>query len=141
MPYKDREERLRHSKRYHQEHRASLVAAMRDRYPKYAAAGVEKKRAIRRLALAALGGRCQRCGFDDWRALQIDHVEGAGTEERKRQSSGRTIAFEVVKGRREGLQVLCANCNWIKRYERGETGDYLRVLSGGMEAAEPELPL
>jgi hypothetical protein len=30
---------------------------------------------VRRAAIAVMGGRCQRCGFDDCRALQFDHIK------------------------------------------------------------------
>ena len=36
----------------------------------------EQRRLLRLQAFQALGGRCARCGFDDVRALQIDHVNG-----------------------------------------------------------------
>ena len=65
--------------------------------------------------LELLGGCfCKECGFSDWRALQIDHIEGGGHEERKKQK-------EIVKKNPERYQVLCANCNWIKKYEKGES--------------------
>ena len=56
--------------------------------------------------------------FADWRALQVDHKNGGGTRERNRiQSMG--IYRKVLKDS-SGYQLLCANCNWIKRYEREE---------------------
>lgn len=64
------------------------------------------------------GGKCARCGFTDSRALQLDHINGGGTKEHKRSSS-----YSVHKRALEGandLQLLCANCNWIKRYENEE---------------------
>src|SRR5258708_35432765 len=32
--------------------------------------------------ITPLGGECIRCGFTDWRALQVDHVNGGWTKER-----------------------------------------------------------
>ena len=70
-----------------------------------------------------LGHKCVRCGFDDKRALQFDHIEGGGTKERKNFNGGcELMRFysdnpELTKQR---LQVLCANCNWIKKHDNKE---------------------
>jgi len=64
-----------------------------------------------------LGGKCVRCGFDDVRALQIDHVYDDGYMDRQKRNQ-RTIMGAILRGEEEGnFQVLCANCNWIKRAE------------------------
>jgi len=68
-----------------------------------------------------LGGKCARCGFDDSRALQFDHVDGRGAKHR-REIVGRnsyTMSRHVLKNPTR-FQVLCANCNWIKREEKRE---------------------
>jgi len=70
----------------------------------------------RHAALEKLGGKCSRCGFTDSRALQIDHVNGGGKKEILR--GWRWIKKIVTDP--TGYQLLCANCNWIKRHERGE---------------------
>ena len=77
-----------------------------------------------------LGNKCAKCGETDWRLLQIDHVNGGGTRERKlgvKEGSKRGnsayhhIWKEIVKeGKKDKYQLLCANCNWLKRYERDE---------------------
>jgi len=54
------------------------------------------------------------------RALQIDHVNGDGHKERQtRKSLNRKIALNLIDTSR--YQILCANCNWIKRVENNET--------------------
>ncbi len=81
-----------------------------------------------------LGGRCAcslnggcwhdgPCDVDDARCLQIDHIHGGGTQDiRDKGSSYQMIQYymnhfaEAV----EKLQVLCANCNWVKRDRNGE---------------------
>lgn len=68
------------------------------------------------------GGKCEHCGFADMRALQLDHVHGGGNRERKRSGdNSHTIVYAGLR-RPFDFQVLCANCNWIKRYEKDETG-------------------
>ena len=81
------------------------------------AATVRKSRAnARTRALEYLGNKCVRCGFSDRRALQIDHING--TAGQKRLNPG-AIPYAVLAGV-EGYQLLCANCNWIKRVENRE---------------------
>lgn len=62
---------------------------------------------------------CARCGFSDFRALQLDHVLGDGGKER---AGRKKINRAIVRGQIDisRYQVLCANCNWIKRYENNE---------------------
>lgn len=66
-----------------------------------------------------LGAKCARCGFADPRALQIDHINGGGAKENKR--IGIKGIYKNVFKNPSNYQVLCANCNWIKRYEKNET--------------------
>ena len=80
-------------------------------------------RELRLEVIKALGGKCVRCGFSDSRALQIDHINGGGNHERKFLgfSSGFHRKVLVSISNNEGkYQLLCANCNWIKRMENKE---------------------
>lgn len=81
---------------------------------------------------STLGHRCIKCGFDDIRALQLDHIKGDGAEWRRNHE-------HTAKSRRQyynylmqnpdylltNIQILCANCNWIKRHENNENGGCL----------------
>ena len=76
-------------------------------------------------AMVHLGGAlCARCGFSDLRALQIDHVNGGGKAERKKNRNYPSYYRSVAKSEIGKYQVLCANCNWSKRSENGEEGTY-----------------
>lgn len=76
-----------------------------------------RRKRMREQVIEILGGVCSKCGFSDARALQVDHVNGNGAEERKTlRSYG--VYKKIVLGDTEGYQLLCANCNWIKRYEQ-----------------------
>lgn len=69
----------------------------------------------------ALGTKCVRCGFSNPRALQIDHINGkTALEKEKRRGSLHTIYRLSLDEIRARYQLLCANCNWIKRYENNE---------------------
>ena len=76
---------------------------------------------IRLRVLALLGNKCIQCGFSDWRALQVDHINGRGSKENK-ISKGmlNNRLFKEISTGITKYQLLCANCNWIKRYENKE---------------------
>ncbi len=76
---------------------------------------------LREKCLVKLGGCCGKCGFKDKRALQIDHVNGGGSQESRLSRLGTPRYYRKVLAAASGYQLLCANCNWIKRHERGET--------------------
>ncbi len=76
---------------------------------------------MRVATLAALGGICVRCGFSDERALQVDHINGGGWKERKELGGKmKKIVLESILAKENKYQLLCANCNWIKRTENRE---------------------
>lgn len=80
--------------------------------------------ALRPRCIELLGGRCVVCGYDtDIRALQIDHVNSDGSSDRKgpEKKSGGSYYHYILKNIASGrYQVLCANCNAIKRIEAQE---------------------
>src|SRR3990167_2323101 len=80
-----------------------------------------KRHALKRKAFDILGNKCVRCGFDDMRALQIDHINGGGGR-RKRLFGEITMTNyrKIVAGDSRTFQLLWANCNYIKRVENGE---------------------
>ena len=92
----------------------------------YKKTGVKRKNSDDRLEIIKiLGGKCVRCGYDkDVRALKIDHTNGGGGDERKKYTSALYwIVLDMVrKGERKKYQVLCANCNTIKRITENEFG-------------------
>jgi len=64
---------------------------------------------------------CVRCGFDDLRALSIDHIYGGGSKHRQAVSKGGGYNFYhwlKRQGFPEGYQSLCMNCQLIKEQER-----------------------
>jgi len=59
---------------------------------------------------------CIRCGFDDLRALSLDHINGGGYQHRKQVGSGIHLYNWIIKNEfPEGFQTLCMNCQFIKR--------------------------
>lgn len=83
----------------------------------------EYLRRLRNSVIEVLGGSCVKCGFNDKRALQIDHIDGGGSVERKSRSFTGNFHKNVIKSclsKENKYQLLCANCNWIKRFEMNE---------------------
>jgi len=70
------------------------------------------------------GAKCIRCGFSDKRALQFDHINGGGTQDKLKHAGHldrmRRYYLKHPEEARKNLQVLCANCNWIKRIDNIE---------------------
>ena len=80
---------------------------------------------IRKKLFKILGGEiCNNCGFDVYEALQFDHINGGGTKERKKFGKNLYMYrfyLQNPKLAKKNLQILCANCNFIKHLygERG----------------------
>jgi len=66
-----------------------------------------------------LGGvRCVRCGFTDIRALNFDHINNDGNKERLVAKAFLRYYIDHPIEAKQKLQVLCANCNWVKEITR-----------------------
>jgi hypothetical protein len=90
-----------------------LKCKPRARYARYALK-------IKERVYTQYGNRCKQCGFDDRRAMQLDHVRGGGSKERKEKRWSNASVYSDALKNPEKYQLLCANCNAIKRYENGE---------------------
>jgi len=89
---------------------------------------IHRKR-YRILLLELLGNKCIRCGFSDSRALQFDHINDDGYLDRKLLKNAQGILLYYYKHQEEAknkLQIMCANCNWIKRFEINKHNQYNR---------------
>jgi hypothetical protein len=90
----------------------------------------EWRRKIRRKVIDGLGGKCIHhmknfgCECIDWRCLQIDHIKGNGLKELKIFQNQRANYYKKVlksiEDNKNEYQLLCANCNWIKKFENDE---------------------
>jgi len=123
------ERRREYNRRYYEENLETLKAQSRDKYQANEAyrnrtrertiiRNREQRRQLRQKAFDLLGRLCIRCGFSDERALQVDHINGGGTEEARRLGPWK-LAKRIIE-HPEDYQILCANCNWIKRHEQNE---------------------
>jgi len=112
---KDPEERVKRSREYYQQNKEQISKNARKRTLQ-----------IRTNVINRLGGKCMNCGIDDFRVLQIDHIYGEGKKDRKERFEGSPLKyykFLLTKPLEEiklTYQILCSNCNWIKRHENNE---------------------
>lgn len=85
----------------------------------------------RNTVVGVLGGSCIKCGFSDSRALQIDNINGGGGKERREMVSTYTFYCKVIESvlkKENKYQLLCANCNWIKKVENKEYGQGFKLV-------------
>lgn len=61
--------------------------------------------------------KCNWCGEERYECLQIDHINDDGAQERKERDGGENFYYWLTKQpyQPDKYQVLCANCNHIKR--------------------------
>lgn len=108
---RDREKILAYKRQYFLTHRDQINAYNRRYY-------MNKKLE----AFKILGNKCVRCGTNDIRILQIDHIYGGGSKElRKIGTDG--VYKKIIQNPEEAkkiYQCLCANYNRIKGAELHE---------------------
>jgi hypothetical protein len=79
---------------------------------------------VRKILIDLLGGPvCVNCGFSNISAIQIDHINSGCVNETKQLGGSLKMMKFHLKNPEEAkkqLQILCANCNWIKRFENDE---------------------
>lgn len=75
-----------------------------------------------------LGDHCRMCACSDPRVLQINHRNGGGVKEFRR-NPGMTFYRKILSGERtiDDLELLCANCNLIYEYEQGKRYKYVNT--------------
>lgn len=76
---------------------------------------------LRSKIFEVLGAICKACGFADIRALQVDHIEGGGNEEKRKLGRANGYLRHILKNPQK-YQILCANCNTIKARELKQFG-------------------
>jgi predicted Zn-ribbon and HTH transcriptional regulator len=121
---RDPEKWTTYNREYQRRYREANKAKLAERKRRYYWANLEKMRSLYRKerdkVLHLLGARCNRCGFSDVRALQVDHINGGGKKDRRRFSCVWNYYKNILRKKGEGYQVLCANCNQIKKAENQE---------------------
>jgi 5-methylcytosine-specific restriction endonuclease McrA len=139
------EYRRRARERYRAKHPQTRPRRKRSREEELVAE--RRGRAERRhAAIAALGGKCERCGIDKPAVLQFDHRVPIGSKYRysmsKNKGASDGTAREILQAAQplERFALLCANCHMEKTRSNG---DYLAQsnLPSIDQVMERQLPL
>lgn len=89
---------------------------------------IDKRTLARRKLLETLGGCCKKCGIDDFRVLQINHINGYNGVYRAWDYTRRFVEKDF-----DGIEITCANCNILYEFEKG------RKEISPIKAVEPEI--
>lgn len=127
MPYKDEQKKKAYGRSYYLAHKEQCNAHTRASYQRHKE---ERRRhdnkcrvETRIEVLAYYGGgklACVKCGFDDYRALTLDHIEGGGKKEERKRGATNLAPWLKRRGYPRGIQTLCMNCQFIKKLENRE---------------------
>lgn len=107
--------------------RERVLKRQREMYPLVKDKMMASKRKYYRKILTEvfdlLGNKCKRCGNQDKRLLQIDHINGGGRKHRRSLDNAWWRLYREVKKSIEDdkkeYQLLCISCNWIEGIEKG----------------------
>lgn len=97
--------------------------------------GYEYRLKLKQKVIDKLGGRCINhlknfgCECTDIKILQIDHVKGGGNKERNEIISLATFYRKVLNDNSGMYQILCSNCNILKRLQNHEIHEYRKPNS------------
>lgn len=88
----------------------------------------ERRFKLRAVVLKKMGAECKNCSYNDFRALQIDHIKSNGKIDRidNKNYNEKFLKYLINLDNIEltdNYQLLCANCNSIKKLELGEYGN------------------
>lgn len=127
-----KEDKRQYDAQYYLEQKGKHRDYMRRHYMKYRMRQREKQIEQKKAILTYYGeGKlaCVRCGFDDARALTIDHINNDGANHRKILNNKTGYHFYRWLKKNDypkGFQTLCCNCQSIKLAENRE----MRIRAG-----------
>ncbi len=76
-----------------------------------------KGKAIKLEMISAYGGECVLCRESHWEFLTIDHINGGGTQHRKKIGAGGKFyrMLKELSWPKDVYRLLCSNCNSSKK--------------------------
>ena len=122
----------KYNRKWHQKNKDRIREKKRLNMRKYRAERPDHYREQSRKAKAKLrnkvfdmyGRVCVRCGFDDIRALTLDHINNNGAEERKALGERGVYRRAVEKYQPEEYRIICMNCQFISRIKNGRQNQH-----------------
>ena len=88
------------------------------------------KRKLKCQVFGIYGTACKCCGFSDIRALTLDHVFNNGSDERKAIGERGVYRRSLLAEYRSEYQILCMNCQFIKRVKANKQNQWLHSHGG-----------
>lgn len=90
----------------------------------YAAQSRKAKAKLKSQLFELYGHECSICGYDDKRALTLDHINNNGSEERK-ELGERGVYYKAREKHSPGeYRILCMNCQFIERHKHGRQNQH-----------------
>jgi len=128
---KRREFFLEYSKEYYETHREYYKEYYRSNKYIICKRSRDKWREKRNKILEFAGKKCIKCGFNDERALSIDHIDGRGfTRISWNKELNKILQSIEDKTFNLKFQILCFNCNQIKKVENNENPKWWHTING-----------
>lgn len=120
------EKQKAHNQTYRQKHRDQIRLAWKTYYQEHknqiTIAGKKYRAQLKYNVLSHYSNgipACAICGFGDMLALSIDHMNGGGNKHRRALGLKTAPHFYLWlkrQGYPEGYQVLCMNCQFVKKH-------------------------
>lgn len=126
--YATKEKRQAWEKAYYQKNKEKIRAkkaeqmrSLRNKYQdKFRQQGLSYRQAMRERLMDIYGRVCAICGYEDSRALTLDHIHGDGNLERKEFGETGVYRRAVKEFQPEKYRTLCMNCQFIEHKERSK---------------------
>lgn len=121
----NREKQREYDRKYYELHKEEIrtkkAQQMRVRRLKYRDVfrqqGLNYAQATRERLFLMYGKTCAICGFDDLRALTLDHIHGDGNEERRQVGEKGVYRLALQEYAPHRYRILCMNCQFIEYKE------------------------
>lgn len=75
---------------------------------------------IKEKVYSKYGNQCAHCSEQRSPCLSIDHVNGNGAEDRRETKGSTAFLLKVLSDDSGEYQILCMNCQWMKRHRNKE---------------------
>jgi hypothetical protein len=84
-----------------------------------AAASKRQREDAKRQVFEYYGSACACCGESEILFLTVEHMDGGGRKHRKTMKTQTIYVWLMNNGFPEGFEILCYNCNCVKRVNGG----------------------
>jgi len=113
------------NKKSARERKSELMRQYRDERPEhYKKKSREAKHRLREKIFDMYGRSCTLCGFNDVRALTLDHIQNNGAEERRLLGERGVYRKATKQYSPDEYRIICMNCQFIQRITAGRENQH-----------------